>query len=193
MAKPDRWLTNTVVRHMLGHADKTNREWALAMAAEVDEIAADAEALLFALGCWRAVLFSQREWVIWASTGLGAMLIGWAGAKTYFALLIAGIAPMADSSIVPPWVVVWAGTAGTAYCVAGLAIVFSRWWVAMAALFAALVINGAGYGTSVLTDTELTLWLMAIAGEDYFIWTCAVLALGGLAWLRHGPERRMTV
>ena len=50
-----RRLTNRIVLQTLERAGEADREWALAMSAEIDAIERDWAAFWFALGCWRAV------------------------------------------------------------------------------------------------------------------------------------------
>ena len=156
-------------------------EWRLAMAAEVEAIEDDWAALWFAIGCWAAVLRVYGVLVL-ARRGLAVCVAGWAGVKLYLAIWLMRITGDGRLDAELDWLVGCAVIAGLGYGVAGLGLLLGRVRLMAAGFVCALLINGAIYGAAIITRAEPAFWLMALVGEDYFVWTFALLGLGAVIW-----------
>lgn len=174
-----RRIANWIVMRLLNSPGQTDRNWALAMASEVDAIENDWTAVRFALGCYQAMWLKGAH-LVWMRTVLAFMIFGWAMAKIYLAwwMLQGG----AQNGTGLGWMPIAAGCAGLAYATAGLSLLRNRLILAGGSLLAALCVNAVWY-LSAITLSELSVWQIAIAGEDYFIWTASLTGFALLSWL----------
>jgi len=171
---------NWLVLRLLKLVHPAEKDWALAMAAEVDVIESDWAALWFALGCLRATA-GMKMGLGLARQGLALLILGWAGAKIYLAVWSTQYdgAPTA----LPDWLGTFSLAAAVAYAGAGVSLSLRRYGLMAAGLIGALIANGAIYMSALAMDTGTPLFLLAIAGEDYFIWTGSLAAACLILWL----------
>lgn len=180
-----RRFANGLALLTLKRASGPNRDWALAMAAEIDAIRSDWRALWFALGCGFVVLRAQSLALVFRR-GVAACFFGWAGAKLYFAIWV--VQAEQAQALIPGWMSGGAIIAGIAYTGAGLSLLMKNYLALAASLLGVLALNGAVYGVALGQEGSVSMWMMAIALEDYFIWTLSLFGLGTLWWLGHGRK-----
>ncbi len=162
--------------------------WRLAMAVEVEAIEDDWAALWFAIGCWAAVLRVYGAPVL-ARRGLAVCVAGWAGVKLYLAIWLMRITGDGRLDAELDWLAWCAVIAGLGYGAAGLGLLLGRVRLMATGFVCALLINGAIYIAAIITRAEPAFWLMALVGEDYFIWSFALLGLGALVWFERRGAR----
>ena len=188
-AKPGcvRQIANRLALAVLADQNSHGRDWAVAMASEIDAIESDWSALWFALGCWQVSARRTSGVSSLARFGVFGCFAGWAAAKAYLAVLAMGWGSTAE---LPSWIVISAAMSGLAYLAAGAGVLARRWAVIIGAMGLALCTNAVTYGLSVLSLDAPTLWVMALAGEDYVVWTLlglAIVALGQVSRMS-GPQ-----
>lgn len=174
-----RQIANWLVLGMLKGASGSRREWALGMSAEVDAIESDWAALWFALGC-SAALLRARGYIAFVRKGLAGLVFGWAGVKAYLAIWSMGYTGVEIGDGLPDWLGAAALLAALGYGCAGLSLGCGRYRLMALGFSGALGINGVLYASAMFGQGAPGFFLMAVALEDYFIWTCA---LGGFVGL----------
>jgi len=182
-----RRMANWLVLGMLKRADGSRRDWALGMSAEVDVIESDWAALWFALGC-SAALWQASGIVALARKGLALLVLSWAGVKVYLAVWSMGYFDIAASDVLPDWLGAAALMAALGYGLTGLCLGLGRYRMMALGFVFAFGINAVLYGSAMFGQSDPELFLVAIALEDYFIWTAALGGFGVLWWLEHWRE-----
>ncbi|MEL7129634.1 MAG: hypothetical protein AAGK23_08805, partial [Pseudomonadota bacterium] len=166
-----RKFANHLALSLLHAAGEDQREWALAMAAEIDAIGSDWHALGFAFGCWQIIWRIDGRPARWARFGLATLICGWAGAKAYLVWITVPMAGPSTNTDLPNWIPLWAGVAGVSYVLTGLCLLRRRFSGVATGLCFALMLNAVAY-LCILRDTAIASpWLLALIGEDYVIWT----------------------
>ena len=175
-------------------APRGRRDWAAAMAAEINYIDDDFEALVFSIGCLETVMMEQNHMSKIGSAiavALGCAIGAWAVAKFYLLFILNG----AETTVWP--VHLWMNVSASGICYAGAAVsLFRKRAIAFGAwLGLALVANTLNF---LLTTSEFIFaggtgaadltWRLAIVSEEYFVWTAF---LGGAMLMivlsRSGP------
>ncbi|MEO9969371.1 MAG: hypothetical protein ABJG15_06005 [Hyphomonadaceae bacterium] len=178
-----RRLANRLALGLSKISAEEKRDWARGMAAEVEAIEGDWAAVSFAVGCWVAILRGQSLAAM-CRQALAALLLGWAGVKIYLAIWTLQYAGITADAALPDWIGQAAILAGIGYCCAGLGLGLGRYRLMASGFAAALLVNGALYSGAMFGQSGSEFWVMAIAIEDYIIWTNALMGLA-IIWCLH--------
>ena len=169
-----RRLTNRIVLQTLDRARGADRDWALAMSAEVDAIEGDWAAFWFALGCWRAV-WGMQPLVTMCRQGLAGLVLCWAGAKAYLVLWSAQFVTIGEAGEALTWIPVAACAASFAYAMSAVCLWHERYrWLAVS-LGVAWLTNVALFFVWLVGQSSSDLWVIALVVEDLFLWSFIIL------------------
>ena len=169
-----RRLTNRIVLQTLERAGEADREWALAMSAEIDAIEGDWAAFWFALGCWRAV-WAAQPFAVMCRQGFAGVILFWASAKAYLVLWLSQFVPVSETGEALAWLPVAACIAGLAYAGAAVSLWHGRYrWLAVS-LGVAWLTNVVLFFAAWAWQSSSDLWLIALAGEDLLFWSFIIL------------------
>ena len=177
-----------------------NSEWVRAMTAEIDSIQPPKDAVIFAIGCYLALMketFRMLSYEKPLRIILALAAISWAGAKAYLALSLfqrGGI----ESSLLNLFLLIGALTlSGVSYLALATALFRDKYISAGIFAMGALMANAVFFAVThfnfvilkMVNSVSLT-WYFAVVCEEYFVWSIFFIAIAGLAYLRK-PARAM--
>lgn len=193
-----RTVIRSIARAMIGRtqtiACPERQLWTQAMAAELDRIGSDWEALDFALGClaaigWETLRMRKFEPLIRWLLAFG--VLAWAVAKVYLIVILSLKDGSAVSLALPDWI--WATLSGAAllYAGAALALFAGRYLAFGLCLTCALAVISIQFGLAqwqfIRADfqpAEDLMWFFALISEDYFVWTAFLVGTAVMLFLK---------
>jgi len=171
-------------------APPQRQEWARAMLIEFELIASDNEAFAFALGCyetlWRQMMI-QEKLISLLTPLLGIILFAWAGAKIYLGFLLWQTHVTTAQEQISLWL--WVGVISAALLYSGAAFsIFTRRYIEFAICFLGALGTNALLFIAGSLATHPNNFMLALAGEDYFVWTGVLLLTAIIPAIKYFPN-----